>query len=170
MQEVADENFMLEARFLSTPTAQYQMQGFVIEESENTWLRFDTYSDGTKLWAFGAVTVNGVSSQAFKVQVVSGSAPYLRLERDGDSFRLYHSQDGSNWIAAGMLTRAMTVTEAGVFAGSAGSAGSFTAEVDYVSIDSDPIVFEDGVSAAPVAGDDAFATDADTALIVSADL
>ena len=169
MQEVADENFMLEARFLSTPTAQYQMQGFVIEESESTWLRFDTYSDGTKLWAFGAVTVNGVSSQAFKVQVVSGSAPYLRLERDGDTFRLYHSQDGSSWISAGTLTRAMTVTEAGVFAGSAGSAGSFTAEVDYVSIDSDPIVFEDGVSAAPVAGDDAFATDADTALIVSAD-
>ena len=32
MQDVADEDFSLEARFLSTPTQRYQMQGYLVEQ------------------------------------------------------------------------------------------------------------------------------------------
>jgi regulation of enolase protein 1 (concanavalin A-like superfamily) len=167
MQEVADENFTLEARFLSLPTQRYQMQGFLIEADPDNWLRFDIYSDGARLYAFGASTVNGASSQAFRSGIGEGTAAYLRLTRSGDVFTFAYSEDGETWVTAGSLSRAMVVAQSGVFAASAGGAGGFEARVDYVQIDSDPIQSEDGVTAPPDAVDDAFSTPADAALVLS---
>ncbi|MFZ7094163.1 cadherin-like domain-containing protein [Primorskyibacter sp. 2E233] len=168
MQFLADADFSLEARFLSTPTGKYQMQGFLIESDASNWMRFDTYSDGSKLYAFAAVTLNGTSSMAFKVAIPEGTAPFLRLARVGDTYTLSYSQDGETWTVAGSLTEGMEVTSGGVYAGSTGGAGNFTALVDYIEISSDPIVSEDGVQSAPVAQDDALTTAADAALLITA--
>lgn len=168
MQDVEDVDFAFEARFLSVPTEKYEIQGFVIEADADNWLRFDTYSDGSALYAFGAITVNGTSSTAFRVEVSEGTAPYLRVERSGDTFTLLYSQDGDTWTEAGRLTHATTVAKAGVFAGSTGNAGSFTAQVDYVRSDASELYSEDGISGPPSAADDALATDAGTALVISA--
>ncbi|ETW13208.1 hypothetical protein ATO8_08351 [Roseivivax marinus] len=168
MQEMSDEDFALEARFLSTPSARYQMQGYVVEQDAQNWLRFDTYSDGNKLYAFAAITENGSSRAAFSVAIPEGAAPFLRLERVGDTYTFAYSQDGTTWTTAGSLTNAMAVSSAGVFAGSAGTAGSYTARIDYVESAADPIFTEDGISAPPEAVDDALATPEDTALILTA--
>ncbi len=69
MQTVADDDFTLETRFLTTPTERYQLQGILVEQDAQNWLRFDTYSDGNTLYAFGAITVNGASSMAFRVAI-----------------------------------------------------------------------------------------------------
>ena len=171
MQTTADTDFQLQTRFLSTPTQKFQLQGLLVEQDADNWLRFDTYSDGSKLYAFAAITVNGSSSVGFKMQIPGGSAPYVQVTRAGDLWTMEYSTDGTTWVTAGSFTHAMTVTSAGVFAGNTGQATGFTAQVDYFENTADPIADEDGttepVNAAPVAGDDGLATDQDVPLSVA---
>ncbi|MGD1881866.1 MAG: cadherin-like domain-containing protein [Paracoccaceae bacterium] len=167
MQIVADEDFGLEARFLSTPTERFQMQGFLIEGDAGNWLRFDTYSDGGQLYAFAAITVNGSSSTAFRTAIAPTAGAQLRIERSGDDFTFAFSEDGETWTTAGTLTHVMTVSQAGVFAGSTGASGGFTAQVDYVQSDADLILTEDGITAPPEPEDDAFSVDLDTDLVLT---
>ena len=172
MQSAPDEDLVLEARFLSRPTEKFQMQGFLVEEDAGNWIRFDTYFDGAKLHAFAAVTVDGRSAARFDVVVPGGTAPYLRLVRDGDTWTLSHSTDGEHWTAAGSFTHALEVTAAGLFAANAGGSQGFTAQVDYFEVASDPLTAEDGAylppNVAPVAGDDVLAAASDTALTFTA--
>ncbi|WP_138466093.1 cadherin-like domain-containing protein [Poseidonocella sp. HB161398] len=173
MQDVADEDFQLSARFLTTPEDKFQGQGFLIEEDANNWLRFDTYSDGTKLYAFAAVTVNGNSTKLFRVEIAGGSAPYLKLTRTGDLWVFEYSTDGSSWTTAGSTTKALAVTSAGLFASNTGAAVGYTAQVDWFEVTGDPITGEDGdfvaVNQAPDAVADSLATDEDTALVIDID-
>ncbi len=158
MQTVADDDFTLETRFLTTPTERYQLQGILVEQDAQNWLRFDTYSDGNTLYAFGGITVNGASSMAFRVAIPENTAQYLQVTRQGDLWTLAYSQDGQTWTTAGSFTQALNVTAAGVLAGNTGNATGYTAQVDYVEFSSDPILDEDGtyeyVNVAPVATDD----------------
>ncbi|WP_109314033.1 Ig-like domain-containing protein [Ruegeria sp. AU67] len=171
MQNQADEDFALETRFLSTPADQYQMQGLLVEQDADNWLRFDTYSDGNNLRAFAAITVDGDSSPAFNVVIPGGNAPYLRVTRAGDQWTFEYSPNGSDWTVAGSFSHALAVTSAGVFAGNTGSATGFTAQVDYFETSGDPIANEDGdldpPNVAPDAVDDGLATTQDVALAIN---
>ncbi len=169
MQATSDEDFQLETRFLSTPTQKYQMQGFLVQQDANDWVRFDTYSNGSSLRAFACITVNGVSTKVFDVAITGGSAPYLQVTRVGDAWTFKYSTDGTHWVTAGSFTHDLTVSSAGVFAGNTGAATGFTALVDYVQNTATPILNEDVPSGnvAPVAHDDAFSTDLSTPLIIN---
>ena len=170
MQTVANGDFQIETRFLSTPTGMYQMQGFLVEQDENTWLRFDTYSDGSKLYAFGAITTGGTSTAQFNVALPLVSAPYLRLTRTGDTWTFEYSADGDVWTIAGTFDFALTIGSAGVFAGNTGPATGYTAKVDYFENTSAPITNEDGgftpPNVAPQAGDDTVGAEVDTDLVI----
>ena len=120
MQSVADSDFQLEARFLSRPTLKFQMQGFFVEQDAQNWIRLETHFDGSRLKAFGAVTVNGVSCQKFKVTVAGDDAPYLRVTRSGDTWTLEWSRDGESWTSRS-FTHDLTVTKVGLAAGNAGA-------------------------------------------------
>ncbi|WP_158507050.1 cadherin-like domain-containing protein, partial [Ruegeria atlantica] len=171
MQATNNGDFQIETRFLTTPTEKYQIQGLLVEQDADNWLRFDTYSNGRKLYAFAAITIDGVSTQAFRVTVSGGTAPYLRVDRTGDTWTMEYSQDGSNWTTAGSFNHAMTVSQAGVFTGNTGNALGFTAQVDYFENTADPIVNEDGTitpsNDPPDAVDDGLATDEDVALVIN---
>ena len=171
MQAAADNDFQLKTRFLSTPTDRYQNQGFLVEQDAQNWLRFDTYSDGSRLYAFAAITVNGVTSFGFQVAIPGGSAPYLRLTRSGDDWTFEYSQNGSAWTVAGGLTHALTVSAAGLFSGNSDSATGYTALVDYFEVASDPILDEDGSyqppNLAPQAGNDQLGTGIGAPLVIS---
>ena len=176
MQAQADEDFSISAGFLTTPAERYEMQGLLIEQDPNNWIRFDIYSDGTNLYAFGAITTNGSSSSQFNINLGAAVGSFLRVSRTGDSWLFEYSDDNTNWTTAGSFTHAMTVSSVGVFAGSTSSAAGYTAEVDWFEIDSDPIVAEDGtitpIDQPPAAADDAVATaqDVATTINVAADL
>ncbi len=171
LQAVADEDFDVVAKFLSTPTAQYQMQGILVEEDADSWIRFDTYSDGNTLYAFAAVTLDGFPTALINVAIPGGSAPYLNVTRSGDVWTFSYSTDGASWTVAGSFTQALNVTAIGPFAASTGAAPGFTAEVDYFFDATNLPAVEDGMSTdpntAPIAVDDALATDTDTALTVN---
>ncbi|MBS0126729.1 Ig-like domain-containing protein [Thetidibacter halocola] len=163
LQAVADTDFEVEARFLSVPVDGNEFQGILVEQDANTWMRFDTYSNGTNLIAFAAVTVNGSSSIAINnVTIPGGEAPYLRVTRVGDAFTFAYSTDGVSYVTAGTVTRAIEVNAIGPFAGSTSGAGGFDAKVDYFFNTASPIVPEDDVGSPgnqpPVAVDDAFST------------
>src|SRR6056297_1713618 len=112
MQDISDGDFQLQTRFLSTPTQKYQLQGLLVEQDTDNWLRFDTYSDGSKLYAFAAITVNGSSSMGFKVQIPEGTAPYVQVTRAGDLWTMEYSTDGTTWVTAGSFTQSLTATSA----------------------------------------------------------
>src|SRR5690606_26895746 len=54
MQAAQDTDFGLEVRFNSAVSSQFQMQGIIIEQDSNSYLRFDFYSDGTATYIFAA--------------------------------------------------------------------------------------------------------------------
>ena len=176
LQATDDTDFQLEARFLSTPTGRYQNQGFLIEADELNWLRFDTYSDGSNLRAFGAVTVNGVTSARFNVTIQESQAPFLMLTRSGDVWTFEYSQDGVTWTTAGSFSHQIVVAEAGLFAGNSDASTGFTAQVDYFENTALPLETEDGTvigdNAPPVAVDDALiaAIDEDLQIDIDVDL
>jgi regulation of enolase protein 1 (concanavalin A-like superfamily) len=161
MQAVPDTDLGLEVGFLSTPSAGYQMQGLLVEQDADNWIRFDVYSSGSAFYVFGAVTQNGAMSIAFNQTVAPSGASHLRLERSGDTWVFERSGDGENWVTVDTLTHALTASAAGVFAGSTGGSTGYTAQVDYFYNTAAPLAQEDPP---PVAGDDAVATGIDTAL------
>ncbi|MEM6656497.1 MAG: cadherin-like domain-containing protein, partial [Pseudomonadota bacterium] len=171
VQDVADGDFQIETRFLTTPTEKFQLQGLLVEQDASNWLRFDTYSDGNNLYAFAGITVDGDSSQAFRVTIPGGTAPYLRVDRSGDNWTFEYSLDGDNWVTAGSFSHALSVTKAGVFAGNTGNATGYTAQVDYFENTAAPIADEDGtytpVNLAPDAADDGLVTPVNTALAIA---
>ena len=168
-QKAPDADFQVRARYLSTPTVKNQMQGILVEEDADSWIRFDTYFDGAKLRAFAAVTLNGATTNKINV-VIDGAAPALRVTRTGDTWSFAHSTDGTTWKTTGTFTQALDVTAVGPFAGGLNSA--YTARLDYFENTAAPILNEDGsvappVNTAPVAGDDTLVATAGTPLSVS---
>ncbi len=169
VQAITDEDFQLEARFLSTPTGDYQNQGILVEQDDQNFIRFDVYSDGSQLYLFGASTTNGDSSVEFSIPVNAGDAEYLRVSRAGDLWAFEYSADGENWTTAGSYTHAMTVTGAGPFAAS--QSNGFTAQVDYFFNTAAPVLPEDGQggsgNSVPVGVDDNYSIEVDGTLIES---
>ncbi len=171
IQEIANGDLGLEARFLSNPDGNYQNHGILIEQDETNFIRFDVYHDGSSLHLFGATTSNGSSSVKFNITISEGNAEYLRVNRTGDSWTFEYSSDGVNWNTAGSYNHAMTVTGTGPFGAS--QSGGYTAEIDYFFNTASPISFEDGAftpqEEAPVGTDDNYQTEQDAALVISAD-
>ena len=167
MQAAADEDFGIEAKFLSAPSEHYQMQGLLIEQDADNWIRFDTYRSGSDLHLFAAITNGGSSSPRFNLVIPDGSASYLRATRSGDDWTLDYSADGQTWTTGGSFTHAMTVSSVGTFAGSAAGSNAYTAEVDYFFNTAAPLTDEAGVPSPPAASDDALATDTDAALQIN---
>ncbi|MEO0692890.1 MAG: Ig-like domain-containing protein, partial [Pseudomonadota bacterium] len=170
LQTVSDNDFALETRFLTTPSERYQLQGILVEQDADNWLRFDTYSDGNTLYAFSAITVNGTSTPVFQVAIPQGTAPYLRVDRTGDTWTYDYSQDGQVWTTAGTVSHALTAIRAGVFAGNVGDTDGYTAQVDYVDFNNTLVDEDAGITpqnVAPIALNDALSTGIDSELTIA---
>ncbi|MBF2001378.1 MAG: DUF4347 domain-containing protein, partial [Synechococcales cyanobacterium M58_A2018_015] len=147
MQATSNTDFGLEAKFASQPTQRFQMQGILVEQDVNNWIRFDTYHDGASLYIFAATTVNGASTVRLNTAIAPGSAPYLRVNRQGNQWTLQYSGNGSNWTTAGSFTHTLNATAVGTFAANHATSGSppaFTSKVDYFFNTASPISPEDG--------------------------
>ena len=162
LQSTLDEDFGVEIKFDSQVVTRYQMQGLVVQESDDKLIRFDVYNAGSSTTSFVfAAFINGGSSSVRINRPVAGTPSYLRLTRTGNSWHCQYSYDGSTWTTAGTFNQAMTVAEVGFFAAnhgfSAAQTPAFTGSVDHFFNVDDPIVPQDGPAAiAPpvtVAGD-----------------
>ncbi len=146
-QPIANTDFELEAKFDSTVTSQYQMQGIVVEEDRNNLLRIEFHSDGAVTNVFAASIVAGSARQQL-LQTLPAAASYLRVTRSGDQWTVSYSSDGTSWDTAGSFNHSLTTTAAGVFAANSGSpAPAHTAVIDYFKVAGSP--FDAGGSTPP---------------------
>jgi regulation of enolase protein 1 (concanavalin A-like superfamily) len=146
MQAAADEDFEVEVKFESTLDARYQLQGILVEQDDNNFLRFDFYSDGSRTRMFAAKFVNGSPSTIANTVIgATGISPqYMRVTRVGDQWTQAYSLDGVNWtVVVDGYTHALGVTGVGVFVGNAGSNPAHTGVIDYFFNTASPIVPED---------------------------
>ena len=157
MQAISDTDFEIEAKFDSGLSQKYQIQGILIYQDEDHFLRLDFHSDGvgTRLYA-AAFEPNPYSGSPLThslkhVDTIAGAdvAPlYLRVRRQGDEWTLRYSFDGATWTNAVTFDHSLVVGEVGVFCGNAGSAlPAHTAHIDYFFNTTSPIDPEDSARA-----------------------
>jgi regulation of enolase protein 1 (concanavalin A-like superfamily) len=133
MQPAANTDFGLEVKFASQLLPS-QTQGIIVQQDDNNWLRFDTFNSNGTLYVFAAATNAGVSQAQIQVLVNAGAASHLRVNRQGNVWKLEYSADGSNWKTAGSFTRQLNVTAVGTFAANHSqnsTASPFKSQVDY---------------------------------------
>ncbi len=131
LQPAADSDFEVEVKFLSTPSQQFQMQGIVVHNDDDTFLRFEVFHNGSNAVLFAAY-IDGNTATARVNTPLSSIPPYMRVERSGNDWTLKYSDDGNIWNSAAPFTQAFSVTEVGIYGGNTGSnPPAFIAVADY---------------------------------------
>lgn len=140
MQPARDVDFELEAHFDSPVTQRSQIQGFIIEQDKDNFLRFDVYRSSSDTRLYAARFVNGAPEEMGNMVINDISNDfYMRIERVGDQWTQRYSYNGNSWTDGAQFEHALTVTSAGLFAGNAGTNPAFTAVIDYFLNEADPI-------------------------------
>ncbi|MEM9379146.1 MAG: DUF1349 domain-containing protein [Planctomycetota bacterium] len=150
IQSASNGDFVAEMRIESVPDTRFQLVGLLVEQDIDDWLRFDFYSNGSRVYAFAGSTANGSSSLVAQSVVSGATELFVRVSRSGDQWTHQYSIDGTSWTTNATFTRALNVTGIGPFAGTAGPAPAFDARIDYVFDAAAPVVPEDG---GPTGGD-----------------
>ena len=145
MQPVGDGDFEVEVKFESPVTDSFEMQGLIVQQDLDDFLRFDFFGSGGQTRVFAARFVGGSPTALANVAIPVSAAPlYIKVTRTGDTWALAYSSDGSTWTTVTSFVHALTVSEVGPFVGNAGSSPpGHTALIDYVFDTSSPIVPED---------------------------
>jgi regulation of enolase protein 1 (concanavalin A-like superfamily) len=145
MQAANNTNFEVEVKFDSPVTMQYQMQGILVEQDSQNFLRFDFYSDGGGVYLFAAHFTNGSPVVISNATIPGASAPmYMRVRRQGNEWTQFYSLDGQTWATAASFSHTLEVTQIGIFVGNTGgSPPAHTAIVDYFFNTASPIIPED---------------------------
>lgn len=147
MQAANDVDFQVEVKFESPLKKRIQMQGLLVEQDEDDFLRVNLQHDGVATRIVAATFMTGTPTITVN-EVVSVTAPvYLRLLRLGDSWSIAYSSDGLSWITNGLLTfeHQLAVTKAGFFFGNAARNPAHTGIIDYFFNTASPITPEDAV-------------------------
>ncbi len=149
MQAATNTDFDLIAKFESIPSLMFQMQGIIVEQNSDNFIRTDFYSDGTSLYIFSATIIDGIAGTQINETITpTSSNSYLRVTRAGDVWTIAYSFNGSDWTTAGSYTQPLAVTKTGPFAANAGIFPANTVVVDYFENTSVPIVGEDAKTSA----------------------
>ncbi len=145
MQPVGDTDFEVEVKFESPVTEKFEMQGLIVQQDLDDFLRLDFYGDGGQTRVFAARVVGGSPTALANVTVPAAATPlFMRVTRSGDTWTLSSSLDGSAWTTVTSFVHALAVSEVGPFAGNSGSSPpEHTALIDYVFDTNAPIMPED---------------------------
>lgn len=153
MQPAANVDFEAEIKFESVFSGRYQLEGLIIEDNPNNYLRFDFYYDGSLTRLFAASFVNNYP--ATKLNNVIPNAPilYLKVKRTGNTWSVSYSSDGTSWTPTVSFSHVLTVSSIGPFGGNAHTTSSpaFECLIDYFANTDIPLTNEDVGSPSPVA-------------------
>lgn len=149
MQPTQNTDFEIIAKFESVVTQRYQMQGLLVEQDANNFLRFEVYHDGGSTQLFAARFLDGNPKALIYNHPLSGTPAYLRVTRVGTSWSFSYSNNGTDWVSGGSFGYDLNVTKTGVYGANHGTppfrpAPAHTAIVDYFFNSAAPIVPEDG--------------------------
>jgi len=148
MQSTEDRNFAIEAKYVKLPTEKFQMEGILVQQDKDNWLRFDVYHDGTNLKANVARSEDGSTMILKSLPILPGGASnvWLMVERNGKNWTYSYSFNGDDWTVFHSPVYEMVVTSSGLFAGNSGQPGSvprFVTRADYFFNTVAPIIPED---------------------------
>lgn len=141
LQPQTNTDFHVEMKVETIPNAATQLQGLIVQQSNDIFLRFDIYYDGTNTPRALVGFVNGPANTSvthLSVPLAETSnnqyrnyPKYRRIQRSGNQWTFRYSYDRVTWTTAVTFTQAMTVTEIGFFAGTSGNNPSLLSSVDY---------------------------------------
>jgi hypothetical protein len=154
MQPANDTDLAIEVKFDSALEAGGAMQGLVIEQDEQTFIRYNFYR---------RTEPNEIVIHAYSYKASTGNQPkpeggefdrlpnapgpmYMRIVRQGNTWELFYSFDGENWTRTAQFDFEMAPNMVGVFAGNTkfkGITPAHTAVVDYFFNSASPIEPED---------------------------
>ena len=153
MQTANNSDFEIQTKFQSNMTQAYQMQGIIIQQDNDNYLRFDFVKYPTVLNVYAASFTAGFSpAQKYIAPITPGSPLYMKIKRTGDNWKQFYSTDGTNWTAAADFNHTLIVSMVGPFVGNApysGNVPAFTGMVDYFFNISSPSVPEDELDIIP---------------------
>lgn len=137
-------DFEVEVKFESRVSEQFQLQGILIQQDSDNFLRFDFFHDGSSVRLFAAKFVGGKATPIYNQSIPDGATPHMRVKRVGDQWTQFYSYDGSSWTKGAEFVQGLNVSAAGLFAGNSGDdPPAFTAVADYFFNTAMPIVPED---------------------------
>ena len=131
IQYVGNIDFEIEVKFDSDLSEAYQLEGVLVEQDDDSFLRFDFYTDGSLTRIHCASFTNGQSTRIYKYVISSGAPRYMRVKREGDTWIQSYSYDGTTWNVLPSFTFSMQMNDIGLFSGNAGSNPDFIALFDY---------------------------------------
>ncbi len=148
LQAVSDTDFKFEVKFETKPNVGIQMQGLIIQETDNSFLRFEVYHTGNEaklLARYVNASTNETATNELHTNLPNGSPNYRRVERSGNNWKFWYSYDGTDgsWILAADFDRTLAVTEVGFYAGTAGGNPAFLSSIDYFNDLNAPITDTD---------------------------
>ncbi|MCB0060724.1 MAG: DUF1349 domain-containing protein, partial [Caldilineaceae bacterium] len=148
MQSAANEDFSLEAKFESPISKRYQLQGILIEQDSQNFLRINFQHNGNNTYVFAASFSNGNPRERFVQSIPDGAPLYLRVVRSAHDWGVFYSDNGEDWNTNSTMAFnfIMNVTKVGAFIGNAGpNAPAHTGVIDYFFNSASPIAPEDPV-------------------------
>ncbi|MFZ3168839.1 MAG: PGF-pre-PGF domain-containing protein [Candidatus Methanoperedens sp.] len=150
MQSASNTDFEIEVKFQSVLNKSLQIEGILIEQDGNNFIRFDFYSDGIDTRIYAGYNIDGsptsrITNTKIKSNVSNSSIPlYMRVKRVGDMWTQNYSFDGVYWITSKSFNHTLTVTSVGLSVGNAGTpAPAFAGVIDYFFNTSSPLIPED---------------------------
>jgi len=154
MQPATDSDFEVEVKFESSPIGNAAMNGIIVEQDSQNYLRFEFYSNATNTMIFAAVITPsaGTVKNDVSINATPGYAPlYMRIKRNGENWTQSYSLDGSSWTQSVTFSESLKVSAVGVSAGNAITSPAYTSLIDYFFNTSSPIEPQDGNDLAPPA-------------------
>jgi regulation of enolase protein 1 (concanavalin A-like superfamily) len=139
MQQAGDVDLTTAVKFDSVFTAQYQMNGILIQADAANYLRLEMYYDGASSHLFAAVLNNNSPRVICDIVVAAQRAgpSWLRVTRQGQVWALAWSSDGLTFQTGVQFNQPMKVSRIGVYAGNDsyyGPVPPFTAAINYFHI------------------------------------
>ncbi len=132
LQLAPDTDFAIEVKFDSIPVARYQMQGIIIQQTNNIFLRFGMFHDGSTPRIFAAyVTATSATAKLNVIPTPAVIPPYVRVARTNDTWTYSYSYDRVTWTVAVSFSQVIEVTEAGIYGGNHDPNPAYTARADY---------------------------------------
>lgn len=147
MQYAANGDFTAVVKFDSVldPANKYQMQGLLVQQDNNNFIRFDFYSDGSKLNVYYVAVKNNVVTQQ-ESKVLSNNMSFMRIKRVGNEWTQEYSSNGSSWQTnTATFTEVLAVSQVGIFGGNQTSNKAHTVLADYFFNAESPIANEDAL-------------------------
>jgi uncharacterized repeat protein (TIGR02543 family) len=144
LQPASDTDFSVEAKFDSVFDAQYQMQGILVEEASDVFLRFEFHYTVAGYRGFVS-RVDGGAANMITLAPLGEEPRYMRVTRTGDDWDVEWAGASQSFMPLASFNSALVVTAMGPYAGNfAPIAPEFTALVDYFDVAGSPFLAPDG--------------------------